>query len=148
MIEIIQILSACICGVAVGIERQHFGSSAGVRTYALVCVGACLYGIISTHAQGAAYYESIVDPTRIAAQVVTGVGFIGGGIIFKDTNRIRGLTTAATVWIMASVGLAFAFEIYLIPIITTFMVIFILTLNRWPFFNRLGEKHGHDHDDV
>ncbi|MFT6835477.1 MAG: putative Mg2+ transporter-C (MgtC) family protein [Francisellaceae bacterium] len=68
MIEIIQILSACICGVAVGIERQHFGSSAGVRTYALVCVGACLYGIISTHAQGAAYYESIVDPTRIAAQ--------------------------------------------------------------------------------
>ncbi len=148
MLEILQILLACACGIAVGIERQHFGSSAGVRTYALVCMGACLFGIVSTHAIGAAYYESIANPTRIAAQVVTGVGFIGGGIIFKDNSRVRGLTTAATVWVMASIGLAIAFEMFLLPIITTFMVIFILSLNKWQFFNKLGEKHGHDHDDA
>ncbi|API87251.1 hypothetical protein F7310_07705 [Francisella uliginis] len=145
--EIMQITVAAFCGIAVGVERQHYGSSAGIRTYALVCVGSCLFGIISTHAMGGAYYESIADPTRIAAQIVTGVGFIGGGIIFKDSNRVRGITTASTVWIMASIGLAIAFEMFLLPIAATILCIIILTSNRWPFFKKIGKKHKHYSED-
>ena len=88
--EICQILLACLCGFSIGFERQIHGASAGVRTYTLVCLGSCLFGIVSTHANGAAYYQSIADPTRIAAQIVSGVGFLGAGIIFKDNNKVHG----------------------------------------------------------
>lgn len=135
--ELCQILLACLCGFLIGFERQIHGASAGVRTYTLVCLGSCLFGIVSTHANGAAYYQSIADPTRIAAQIVSGVGFLGAGIIFKDNNKVHGLTTAANIWVCASIGLAIAFEMVLIPLATTGLVIFILSLNRLTLFKRL-----------
>ena len=137
-IELLQILVACMCGVAIGFERQLHGSQAGVRTYSLVCIGSCLFGIVSTHAHGdVSYYTSVADPTRIAAQVVSGIGFLGAGIIFKDSSRIRGVTTAANVWLVASVGLAIAYRMFMIPIFTTCLVIFILSLNHMKFFIHL-----------
>ena len=138
--EVLQIIVACLCGLSIGFEREYHGAQAGIRTYSLVCIGSCLFGIISTHANGAAYYESIADPTRIAAQIVSGVGFLGAGIIFKGQSRISGVTTAANVWVTASIGLAIAFKMFFLPIFTTVLIIFILSLNRMSFYIRLN-KH-------
>lgn len=139
-IEILQIMLACICGISIGFERQYHGAQAGIRTYSLVCIGSCLFGIVSTHANGAAYYQSVADPTRIAAQIVSGIGFLGAGIIFKDRSRVRGVTTAANVWVTASIGLAIAFKMFVLPIFTTVLIIFILSLNRMEFFIRLNKR--------
>ena len=139
-LELGQILFACLCGLIIGFERQVHGSQAGVRTYSLVCLGSCLFGIVSTHAAGAAYYQSVADPTRIAAQIVSGVGFLGAGIIFKDHSKVRGLTTAANIWVTASIGVAIAFEMFLLPLVTTLLVIFILSLNRMKFFKKISER--------
>ena len=128
--EMLQILVALLCGFSIGFERQLHGAQAGVRTYSLVCVGSCLFGIISTHAHGASFYTSVADPTRVAAQVVSGIGFLCAGIIFKDNNKVLGLTTAANIWVTASIGLAVAFEMFILPIFTTCLVLFILSLNR------------------
>lgn len=134
-LEILQIMIACFCGLAIGFERQLHGSQSGMRTYALVCIGSCMFGLVSTHAHGdAEYYTSVADPTRIAAQVVSGIGFLCAGIIFKDIKRVRGLTTAANIWFTASIGLAISYRMFLIPIFTTFLVIFILSLNHMKFF--------------
>ena len=99
-----------------------------------------MFGIVSTHAAGAAYYQSVADPTRIAAQIVSGVGFLGAGIIFKDHSKVRGLTTAANIWVTASIGVAIAFEMFLLPLVTTLLVIFILSLNRMKFFKKISER--------
>lgn len=139
-LEIGQILLATLCGLAIGFERQVHGSQAGIRTYSLVCLGSCLFGIVSTHASGAAYYQSVADPTRIAAQIVSGIGFLGAGIIFKDRSRVHGLTTAANIWVTASIGLAVAFEMFIIPTITTILVILILSCNRWKIFIWLNKR--------
>lgn len=127
---IIHILLSFVLGGLIGLERELRGRPAGIRTYALVCLGACMFGLVSTHAQGAAFYKSIADPTRIAAQIVTGVGFIGGGIIFKDSNRTRGITTAATIWTTAAIGITVAFELFILATMATVMTIAILFLNH------------------
>jgi len=122
------ILLAFILGFSIGCEREIHHSSAGLRTYAAIALGACLFGILSTHVSGPSIYTSIVDPSRIAAQIVTGVGFIGAGVIFKSGNATRGLTTAATLWVTAAIGLAVAFNMIVLPVITTLLVIFTLSL--------------------
>ena len=133
--EILQIILACVCGMLIGFERQFHGAQAGIRTYSLVCVGACLFGITSTHANGASFYTSVADPTRIAAQVVSGIGFLCAGIIFKDQSKVHGLTTAANIWVTSSIGLSISFEMVLLPVFTTFLVIFILSLNHMEVVN-------------
>lgn len=133
----IQVLIAFLLGFLIGLEREYHHSAAGLRTYTAVCLGACVFGLISTHAQGAAYYQSIADPTRIAAQIVSGIGFLGAGVIFKDNSRTRGLTTAATIWATAAVGLAVAFQMYPIAILSTFLIIFLLLLGHFRWFRRL-----------
>ena len=140
LMEIGQIFLACMCGAFIGFERQTHGSSAGIRTYSLVCIGACLFGIVSTHASGAAYYQSVADPTRIAAQIVSGIGFLGAGIIFKDGSKVHGLTTAANIWVIASIGLAIAFKMFLLPIVATFLVLFIMSLSRFEFYKRINKN--------
>jgi putative Mg2+ transporter-C (MgtC) family protein len=144
LFEIWQICLAAICGFIIGFERQVHGSPAGLRTYSLVCIGSCLFGLVSTHSRGVAYYESVADPTRIAAQIVSGIGFLGAGVIFKDRSRVHGLTTAANIWITASIGLAVAFEMFVIPLLTTFLVVVILSCNRWKIFKKLNQKFNLD----
>jgi putative Mg2+ transporter-C (MgtC) family protein len=135
-LELIQVLVALSLGFLIGIERQMHGSNAGLRTCALVSMGACLFGLASTHVHGPTFYHSIVDPSRIAAQIVTGVGFLGGGVIFRDKNNTRGLTTAAIIWITAAIGLAVAFEMFFLAVLTTALCILVLTMNRWSIFSR------------
>jgi len=100
-----RIVGSFVLGGLIGFERECHKSPAGVRTYAAIAMGACLFGLLSTHAAGPSIYHSVADPTRIAAQVVSGIGFIGGGVIFKTGTITRGLTTAATIWVTAAIGL-------------------------------------------
>lgn len=91
-------------GAIIGVERDLHGRPAGLRTNMLIAIGACLFGILSSEA-----YDDETgtqDPTRIASIVVQGIGFLGAGVVLKDENRIIGLTTAATIWLGAAIGLA------------------------------------------
>ena len=137
---LLQVLLAFIYGALIGLERDYHGSPAGIRTYAIVCLGACVFGLISTHAQGGAFYTSVADPTRIAAQIVSGIGFLGAGVIFRDGVTAKGLTTAATIWASASIGLAIAFRLYEIATFSTLLIIFLSALNDLPFWIKFKKK--------
>lgn len=119
--DIIAILLSVVCGAAVGIERQIKRKAAGLRTNVLICLGAAVFTIISR--QMAGEQDSI---TRIAAQIVTGVGFLGAGAIIQDRGGIHGLTTAATIWLVASIGMACGAEKYYLAITTTILAILVL----------------------
>jgi putative Mg2+ transporter-C (MgtC) family protein len=95
-LQALYVLLAGVLGGIVGWQREHMGIEAGVRTFAAVSLGACVFGLI---------YPA---DTRIAAQVVTGIGFLGAGVIMRGRGHIHGLTTAASLWAVASVGLAIA----------------------------------------
>lgn len=94
---IIRLLAACILGMLIGLERQYRQRKAGIQTNVLVCVGSCLFVMFSL-------LDGTGDNTRVAAQVVTGVGFLGGGVILREGLNVKGLNTAATLWCTASVG--------------------------------------------
>ena len=136
-----QILLSFVLGGIIGLERDIHGSPAGVRTYAAVCLGSCVFGLISTHAQGAHYYQSVADPTRIAAQIVTGIGFLGAGVIFRSGVTMVGLTTAATIWATAAVGLSIAFSLYSVSLFSTFLIVVILSLNELPVWIKFKKKY-------
>lgn len=121
---LIRIFLAVVCGSVLGYERERHGISAGLRTNLLVCVGAALIMVISKYF----YYKAgestgsltvALDPSRIAAQIVTGIGFLGAGVIIKDKGAIRGLTTAATLWFNAGVGMALGAGMLVIPLACT-----------------------------
>lgn len=107
---VLRLAVAMLLGAAVGLEREYRGHPAGLRTMALVSVGSCLF----TAAGAFLLAGHVTDPTRIAAQVVTGVGFLGAGAIFRAEDRVKGLTTAATVWVVAAIGLAAGFGLFII----------------------------------
>ena len=95
---------AAFCGGALGVERQRAGhKEAGRRTLALVSLGACLFSILPM-------LTGVADPWRIAGQVVTGIGFLGGGVLIRDNLSVRGLTTAAAIWVSAAIGICFSAE--------------------------------------
>jgi putative Mg2+ transporter-C (MgtC) family protein len=98
-------LTVVLCG-AIGLEREARGQVAGLRTHVLVGLGAALFTLVSAYAFDADKPGSNVDPTRIAAQIVTGIGFLGAGTIIRQGLTVRGLTTAASLWIVAAVGMA------------------------------------------
>lgn len=130
----IRAVLAAVLGGLVGWERERHGQDAGIRTYGAVSLGSCVFGLVSMHALGA----NAVD-TRIAAQVVTGVGFLGAGVIMREKGRTIGLTTAATVWSTAAIGLAMAFGMYLLSSLTALIIFFLLAshhLPGWKLFSR------------
>ncbi len=102
--DIVRVLAAAVLGGLIGVERQARDKPAGFRTILLICVGACLFTILSERAG-----QPPGDPTRIAAQIVTGIGFLGAGAILRGERGVTGLTTAATVWVVAAVGMAIGF---------------------------------------
>lgn len=116
---ILKLLVAAALGAAVGFEREIKRKPAGLRTHSLVCIGATLFTIVSINFIGA-------EPARIAAGIVTGIGFLGAGMIFKSEDRVRGLTTAAELWVLAAVGIAIGMGYYFAAVATTLVVIFIL----------------------
>jgi putative Mg2+ transporter-C (MgtC) family protein len=131
------ILYAMGLGALVGLEREFRGHEAGMRTTALVCAGAAVFGQVS---------EAFGD-SRIAAGVVQGIGFLGAGLVWQRGNNIRGATTAATIWVMAGVGLVVASELWLLPLLICFTLIVVLELapvsDRVLTFSReSGRAHG------
>lgn len=127
---VIRILVAVLCGGAIGLERGLKNRPAGLRTYMLVCVGACLVMLTN---QYLFQVSQAGDPMRLGAQVVSGIGFLGAGtIIVTRHNQIKGLTTAAGLWSAAGVGLALGVGFYEAALVAGFAIFFVLTiLQRW-----------------
>jgi putative Mg2+ transporter-C (MgtC) family protein len=127
---ILRLLIATILGAAVGLERERLEWAAGLRTHALVCVGAALFMIVSAFGFADALGSSdvILDPSRVAAQVVSGIGFIGAGTIIFRREIVRGLTTAASIWAVAAIGLAVGGGMYLAAIVATVLALVILAV--------------------
>ncbi len=118
-------VAALILGAMVGLEREHRGHQAGFRTMAMVSAGSCLFTLL-----GASLFPGATDPTRIAAQVVTGVGFLGAGAILREGANVRGLTTAAMIWVVAAIGMAAGFGAYVLGAGTTALVLVALVSMR------------------
>jgi putative Mg2+ transporter-C (MgtC) family protein len=119
--DVFGVVLAVILGAAIGIEREFSGKPAGLRTNILICLGAAVFTIISKRMAGE--NDSL---TRIAAGVVTGVGFLGAGAIIQDRAGVHGLTTAATIWFMACLGMACGAGLYELALISTLIAVFVL----------------------
>jgi putative Mg2+ transporter-C (MgtC) family protein len=133
----LRLLAGLLLAGAVGVEREVAGQPAGLRTHITVGLGAALFGVLSVHGFDAYVaprndnnYQ--IDVTRVASQVVVGVGFLGAGAILKEGASIRGLTTAASLWAVAAIGLAAGLGSYFAATITTVGLIFSLVLLRSP----------------
>lgn len=120
-------LLAAVLGALVGWQREIRRKAAGARTYALVSSGACLFTIISLY--GFSGFTG-GDPTRIASQVVVGIGFLGAGAILHREDRILGLTTAAGLWISAAIGMAVGVHMYILAIIAALLILAVLMINE------------------
>jgi putative Mg2+ transporter-C (MgtC) family protein len=137
-----RIALAALLGAFIGFERDYRGYPAGVRTTALVCMGAALF------AESSRLYGG---NDRIAAQIVTGIGFIGAGLIFREQgNNVRGVTTAATIWAAAAVGVILAIEAYWVAIFATALTVVLLELSRYTkSFHGMGRSDAEaDPDDA
>lgn len=122
-----RLLAALLLGGLVGLQREYRGHEAGIRTSALVCAGAATFGAISLQ---------FTDDARIAAAVVQGIGFIGAGLIFQQGTGFQGVTTAASVWVLAGIGLMAALDLWLVAVLFTGAVIVLLELapvSDWVF---------------
>lgn len=130
-----RVIFACFLGCFIGWERERHRNtiSAGIRTYGAISLGACAFGIVSLSILNA-------DSSRVAAQVVTGIGFLGGGIIFRQGDYVTGLTTAATLWATAAVGLAVAVGLYLTSLLTTLLIFLLLYLPRMSWWKKISAK--------
>ena len=131
----LRLLAATLLGGCIGLEREIHGKEAGFRTYALVCLGSALVMVVSTEIFEAYRNIAEVDPSRIAAQVVSGVGFLGAGAIIRFPQGIKGLTTAAGIWTASGIGLACGIGFYVPAFIATFLTLLILIIfariDRW-----------------
>lgn len=137
LIAVFKIVYAFVLGGVIGWERERRGMPAGIRTFGAIAMGSCLFGLVSLMAPWPA------DPSRIASQVVIGVGFIGAGIFFRQGDYITGLTTAATLWTSAAIGLAVAFDLYLLGLLTTAILLMFLVLPRltwWPIVSKKAKR--------
>lgn len=123
---IFKLVLSLILGAMVGFERRRKGQIAGMRTFALISMGATLAMLISIYIPQEYMGLKNGDPGRIAAQVITGIGFIGAGAIIQMKGSVRGLTTAAGIWMTACIGLAVGAGLYLISVIATLLIIFVL----------------------
>ena len=131
---IIRILAAAIIGGVIGIEREYRAKEAGFRTHFLVALGSALFMVVSQFGfeqTGGTVGNISIDPSRIASQVVTGIGFIGGGTVLRHGANVFGLTTAATLWMAASIGMACGAGMYGIAICATIISIIVLVSVRF-----------------
>jgi putative Mg2+ transporter-C (MgtC) family protein len=123
MLWVLRLVISLILGAVVGLERELVHKPAGLRTHILVSMGACLVTIISI-------YEFQADPARVAAGIITGIGFLGAGSIIASGGHIQGVTTAASLWIVAAIGLAVGSGSYVLATIAAVMVFFVLRIKR------------------
>jgi len=118
------LLLSVFLGFLIGIERESKHKSVGTRTLSLITLGSTIYTLISIH-----HFNS--DPTRVIAQIVSGIGFLGAGIIFKSGNSIIGLTTAATVWTSSAIGVLVGLGLYQLAFVSTILILIINTLFKY-----------------
>jgi len=125
---ILRFLLAFALGAGIGFQRERAGKTAGLRTHILVSSGAALFTLVSVYG----FTGAAVDISRVAAAVVVGVGFIGAGVIFRgrQEEEVAGLTTAATIWVTAAIGLAAGAGMYLISVIATAITVGVLLLPK------------------
>lgn len=139
---VLRVLYACILGSVIGIERSRKHKAAGVRTYIIVAIGAAIFTIVSKYGfLSIAAEKTRVDVSRVAHTIVTGVGFLGAGIIISKGDKIQGLTTAAGVWVMAAIGIACGTGMYIPAAFATLMILLTQTIMReWTSFEQV--KYG------
>ncbi|MBU1121108.1 MAG: MgtC/SapB family protein [Candidatus Omnitrophota bacterium] len=125
---IFRLLLAFVLGSVIGFEREKKGRDAGLRTHILVCVGSALIMLVSIYVYELYKGVAALDPARIAAGVVTGIGFLGAGAIIRSSEGNRGLTSAASVWVSAAIGLAVGCGYLSAAVATTIIVFFTLSL--------------------
>jgi putative Mg2+ transporter-C (MgtC) family protein len=135
-----RLLVGALLGLAIGFEREIHGHPAGLRTHMLVALGSALFTVLSIYGFGAEGGSAIapVDPTRIAAQIVSGIGFLGAGAILKDGIVIRGLTTAASLWATSAVGMAAGAGEYVIAAVSAGVIL----VSLWPINAIADRLHG------
>jgi putative Mg2+ transporter-C (MgtC) family protein len=119
--------AAALCGGLIGLERERKGKPAGFRTNILICLGAAMYMAVGLLIDGEGG-ETATDPARIAAQVVTGIGFLGAGCIIQQRGRVVGLTTAATIWVVAAIGIIAGAGFPILAVIASAMVLLTLVV--------------------
>ena len=141
--DVFSILLATFLGAAIGLERELSGKSAGLRTNILICLGAAVFTIISRQMVA----ETGGSITRIAAQIVTGVGFLGAGAVIQDRRGVHGLTTAATIWLVASIGMACGAGFHVLAVVSTLLAIIVLVgiLKIAKPLERYARKHNTRH---
>lgn len=128
---LIRIIFAIILGSIIGLERELTNKSAGLRTQIMVCLGACIFTILSIHGFATAVtLYPLGDPSRVAAQIITGIGFIGAGTVLRQGLTVTGLTTASTLWIVAAIGMACGCGKISIAVVSTILSVAILVLIR------------------
>ncbi len=131
---ILRIFIAGLLGAVIGFEREMRAKEAGIRTHFLVALGAALFMIVSQYA-----FKGYFDEARVAAQVVSGIGFIGAGVIIFQKNVVRGVTTAAGLWVAAAIGLTCGSEMYPVAVAATLMAVICLEMMHF-ITRRFGEK--------
>jgi putative Mg2+ transporter-C (MgtC) family protein len=134
----LRLLVAAGLGLAIGFEREIHGHPAGLRTHMLVALGSGLFTVLSIRGFLGEPGTALVDPTRIAAQIVSGIGFLGAGAILKDGIVIRGLTTAASLWATAAVGMAAGAGEYVIGVVAAIVIL----VSLWPINAIADRLHG------
>lgn len=138
---ILRIVLASLLGALIGLEREHAKRPAGLRTHVLVCVGSCLVMLTSEFIYNEYHHLSPnMDIARLGAQVISGVGFLGAGTIIRNGSTVKGLTTAATIWAVACIGLATGIGFYAGALTATFMMLLILA-----YFKSLASS-AYDHN--
>ncbi len=123
-----RLILAIVLGGAIGWEREASGKPAGLRTNILICVGAALFTDLSIRFGGLAIEGAVRDPARIAAQIITGIGFLGAGTIIQARGTVTGLTTAATLWVVAGIGMSVGIGSYVEAVGATALVLVVLVL--------------------
>ena len=133
---LIRLLMVIFIGGLIGMEREYRSKSAGFRTMILICLGSFLFTTFSK-------YMSNVSPDRIASNIVTGIGFLGAGVIFKSDNQVNGITTAAAIWAVAALGMGIADGLYLIVAVSTLIILgALLLLSKLEFYiDRKNQSH-------
>jgi|TARA_Y100000310_G_scaffold208085_1_gene208587 putative Mg2+ transporter-C (MgtC) family protein len=128
---LLRLFIAVVVGGIIGYERRKVHKPAGLRTHMLVCLGASLFTVVGITAFSSA------DPSRVVAGIVTGIGFLGAGTIFRAKDTVKGLTTAASLWAVAAIGITVGLGEYVIMTTATVLVILILQLNKIEYFREI-----------
>lgn len=139
-----KLIVSFLLGAFIGLDREKHGRDAGIRTYAAVCIGATLFTAIAMHLIGDTGAAS-----RVIANIITGVGFLGAGIIYQNNSAgtSHGLTTAATVWCTAAVGVAVGLNMFIIAIVSSLALYFLLSLHHQKWYVKWKKNMMHKHEE-